>query len=261
MPKLNEVITVILSSLSTAQHQSNKVSKQFAESYQTDEIMKYFALPNATMSEADITLRYAIKDLVETAMPHFAIPQDISSESRFAARIRAFKIIDLLMHNEKIQALFKGTDINVRHVAMSCVNNISQVIYEGNKIGLDEKEITKEIANALQKEFDKYPEIADQFATVFPKVINSSEVVKTIYACIKDDIDNIKIPINKPKGASKKTKDSSDTMQDLEIIIDNEVLQKLPESVIQTIHLKATLKNYRWLVTENSSAGEFILVS
>ena len=93
MPKLNEVITVILSSLSIAQHQSNKVSKQFAESYQTDEIMKYFALPNATMSEADITLRYAIKDMVEIAMPHLATSQDISSESRFAARIRAFNII------------------------------------------------------------------------------------------------------------------------------------------------------------------------
>ena len=57
------------------------------------------------------------------------------------------------------------------------------------------------------------------------------------------------------------TTEAPDTIQDLEIIIDNEILQKLPESVIQTIHLKATLKNYRWLVTENSSSGEFILIS
>lgn len=261
MPKLNEVITVILSSLSIAQHQSNKVSKQFAESYQTDEIMKYFALPNATMSEADITLRYAIKDMVEIAMPHLATSQDISSESRFAARIRAFKIIDLLMHNEKIQALFKDTDIDARHVATSCINDISQVIYEGNKIGLDENEITKEITKVLLKEFNKYPEIAERSATVFPKVINSSEIVNTIHACIKNNIDNVKVPTNKSKGGAKKTTEAPDTIQDLEIIIDNEILQKLPESVIQTIHLKATLKNYRWLVTENSSSGEFILIS
>ena len=45
MPKLNEVVTAILSALSSAQHQSNQVSSQFAKSYKYDETMKYFALP------------------------------------------------------------------------------------------------------------------------------------------------------------------------------------------------------------------------
>ena len=60
MPKLNSVIASILDSLDSAQHKSNLTTSKLAEQYKTDNTLKYLQLPNAVMSEVDITLRYAI---------------------------------------------------------------------------------------------------------------------------------------------------------------------------------------------------------
>ena len=283
MPKLNEVITAMLTSLSNAQHQSNQVSSRFADSYKNDETMKYFALPNATVSEADITLRYAIKDMAIAAMPHLAKVMDISSESRFAARHRAFKIIHLLMRNEKIRALFEGTNIDVPEIAMSRIDDISQVIYEGNKNGRDEEEIIKDIIGILTTTFEKYPEVKDKFKSTFK---SSEEIVEIAQACIKRSDEEIAQLIqkrmrpnddktkdfnNKPTGhihsrpsffkrfLQNRQDDFLQQSKDIEIIIDNDILQKLPESIIQTIQFKARVKNYHWIVTEKATSGEFIL--
>ena len=283
MPKLNEVITAILSSLSNAQHQSNQVSSRFADSYKNDETMKYFALPNATVSAADITLRYAIKDMAIAAMPHLARVMDVSSESRFAAHHRAIKIIQLLMLNEKIQALFEGTDINVREIAMSHVDDISQVIYEGNKNGRDEEDIIKDIIKILTSTFEVYPTVTKNFNNNFK---DSDEIVKLAQACIKRSDDGIadmaqkrmrlnddktSDSANRPNGhphgrfkffknfINNKPEEPPQRPNDIEIIIDNDILQKLPESIIQTIQFKAHVKNYHWIVNDKSSSGEFIL--
>lgn len=283
MPKLNEVVTALLSSLSTAQHQSNQVSSRFADSYKNDETMKYFALPNATVSEAEITLRYAIKDMAIAAMPRLAKELNISSESRFAARHRAIKIINLLMLDDRFQALFNGTEINAREIAMSHIDEISQVIYEGNKNEHDEKEIIKEIIGILTSTFEKYPEVAENFKKHFK---SSDEMAEIAQACIKRSDDEIAElaqkrmkmgddksgdSANKPDGhhhgrfkffknfLKNKQEEAPQKANDIEIIIDNDILQRLPESIIQTIQFKTRLKNYHWIVNEKSSTGEFIL--
>jgi len=261
MPKLNEVVTAILSSLSTAQHQSNQISKQFAESYQTDEIMKYFALPNATMSEAEITLRYAINEMVDADTLQSVKKYDISNESRYAARIRAVKIIDTLRNNDKIQALFDGTDNNVHDALKSHTDEISQIIYEGNKNGRSTEEIIKEILGILEKNFSISFENTKQIKNNSLKATKTNKIIEDISPFIKENIENLKAPSHQQNGLRNAAPDSSSIPKDLDIIIDNDILQKLPESVIQTIHIKAAIKNYRWLVTENSSSGEFILVS
>lgn len=290
MPKLNEVVTAILSSLSSAQHQSNQVSSQFAKSYKYDETMKYFALPNATVSEAEITLRYAIKDMAIAAMPHLARELRTSSESRFAAHHRAINIINVLMREEKFRALFKGTDINAREIAMSHVDEISQVIYEGNKNNHAEEEIVADVIAILINTFEKYPTVAENFKSIFK---NSDEMKEKAYACIKENDEEIaKMLQNSMQQNDDKASDSVNSTDnpphirqgffqrfrrnkqvpppqeepphnpnDIEIIIDNDILQKLPESIIQTIRFKTHIKNYHWIVNEKSNSGEFILTA
>ena len=269
MPKLNEVVTAILSSLSSAQHQSNQVSSQFAQSYKYDETMKYFALPNATVSEAEITLRYAIKDMAIAAMPHLARELHTSSESRFAAHHRAINIINVLMREKDFQELFNGTDINAREIAMSHIDEISQVIYEGNKNNHTEEEIVKEIMAILISTFEKYPIVAENFSRTFT---DSEQMKKKAIACIKQNDDEIaKLFQKRTQQNDDKTNKSVKTPSnhplnkqqpnDIEIIIDNDILQKLPESIIQTIQFKTHIKNYHWIVNEKSNSGEFILTA
>lgn len=255
--------------------------------------MKYFALPNATVSEAEITLRYAIKDMVIAAMPHLARELLTSSESRFAAHHRAINIINVLMREKDFQELFNETDINAREIAMSHIDEISQVIYEGNKNNHAEEEIVEEIMAILINTFEKYPTVAENFNRIFT---NSNQMKKKAIACIKQNDDEIAILFQKrtqqnddktsesgntPENHShskqsflqrfRKNKqdefpqdeppqeESSQQPNDIEIIIDNDILQKLPENIIQTIQFKTHIKNYHWIVNEKSNSGEFIL--
>ncbi len=258
MPKLKEVITAILSSLSSAQHQSNLVSAELSKDYQKDEILKYFALPNATVSEAEITLRYAIKDVATTAMPNLFSTRDVSSESRFAAYQRASKIIDFLTHNEIFQALFKSNDIKASDITTFCQMPITQAIYYGNKNSRNESEITKEIVKIFQKSFAKKTDDIERDQSLFQKPPFSNEIIKKIHTYIKGNFNNINNSTEKAQETSPKPKDVPYAQEDIEIIIDNDILQKLPENIIQTMHFKACNKNYHWLESENFSSGEFI---
>lgn len=259
MPRLNEVIAAILSSLSRAQHQSNLLSADLAHEYQNDKIMKYFSLPNATMSEAEINLRYAIKDLAIKSMPNLFTCRDISTESIFATHQRTSKIIDLLIYNEKFQAIFKDSDIDFQQITISNQNAITQVINNGNKNGRNEIEITKEIITILEKAYAKHADVAEQIQKFFSKTANSNEIIKKIHTYIKGNINDINNSTPKQQKTPPQKKGTPDPQKDVEIIIDNDILQKLPESIIQTIHFKVFNENYHWLETEDFRSGEFIL--
>ena len=217
MPKLKEVITAILSSLSSAQHQSNLVSAELSKDYQKDEILKYFALPNATVSEAEITLRYAIKDVATTS-----------------------------------------NDIKASDITTFCQMPITQAIYYGNKNSRNESEITKEIVKIFQKSFAKKTDDIERDQSLFQKPPFSNEIIKKIHTYIKGNFNNINNSTEKAQETSPKPKDVPYAQEDIEIIIDNDILQKLSENIIQTMHFKACNKNYHWLESENFSSGEFI---
>lgn len=251
MPKLSEVITTVLSSLDKAQHQSNKISRKLANSYKNDEIMKYFALPNASISEADITLRYAVKDIGVANDGLNAEVEDSTTESLYAARARASKIVDVMMQNEKIQNIFDDPNLNHREMVVELVDKASKTIYHGKKIGREEGEIIREIMTDFRKVFSCFPSVKEKFQETFHETADSDDFVRRTQAFIHDKICSNPEIMNVQKAANLD--------KDMDVIVDGDILQSLPESVIQTVHIKARVKNYHWIVDEKSSTGEFVL--
>lgn len=235
MPKLSEVITAVLSSLDNAQHQSNKFSRKLADCYKNDDIMKYFALPNAAVAEADITLRYAMKDVVQAASDACATIDDSKTETLYAARTDASKIVSEIMRNDDFRGEIESSGLKIQDVSNKMVDSISETIYQGNKKGFASDDIAKYAMRNVHDMFDDSPNVQ--------KKIQSSMV------------ESFQNTLNKsPKIMGTEVNED----KDLEIIVDNDILQKLPEFVIQTIQIKAKVKNYHWIVNDNSSTGEFV---
>lgn len=225
MPKLSEVITAILSSLNNAQHQSNKRSRSLADSYRNDEIMKFFALPNAQLAEADITLKYAIKSVQKTASPEDA--KDSPDETLYAIRKKATRIVDGILRNESVQNGLAAKSLDKKEMECSLVDAVGECMYHGKKKGRSDSEIAKDVEEKLQG------------------VLGCAPAVSTLLQ-------------SKPALLNSVADKAGDTVDDMEVIVDNEILQGLPESVIQTIQLKARVKNFHWIVDQKSSTGEFI---
>lgn len=233
MPKLNEVISAILSSLNNAQHQSNKSSRSLADSYKNDDIMKYFALPNASLSEVDITLKYAIKDVGKNTVPQDTDLGNSQAESLYSIRQKVTSSIDLIMQNETVQGKIRSSNANAKETENRLVDDISRYIYQEKQ----KKKSHEEIADGVTKKCQ----------TVLGEDMNLKSILNQGAVSLMESV------------AAEEGDGTGTPIDDVEVIVDNDILQGLPESIIQTIQLKARMKNYNWIVDQNSAIGEFVL--
>ncbi|WP_322076622.1 hypothetical protein [Burkholderia cepacia] len=60
MTNLRDIAAAFLDSLAGAQHEANLYSKRLAVKYREDPLLKYFPVPNGLLDEADVTLRFAV---------------------------------------------------------------------------------------------------------------------------------------------------------------------------------------------------------
>ncbi len=233
MPKLNEVISAILSSLNNAQHQSNKSSRALADSYKNDDIMKYFSLPNASLSEVDITLKYAIKDVGKSTVPQDTDLGNSPAESLYSIRQKVTRSIDQVMQNETVQGKISSSNASVKEIESRLVEDISWHIYQEQQ----KKKSSTDILDSVTKKFQ----------SILGTDVNQESILRQGAASIMENV---------AVEDGEKTETSID---DMEVIVDNDILMGLPESVIQTMQLKARMKNYNWIVGKDSETGEFVL--
>ncbi|MBY4728020.1 MULTISPECIES: hypothetical protein [Burkholderia] len=60
MTNLRDIAAAFLDSLAGAQHEANLYSKRLAVQYREDPLLKYFPVPNGLLDEANVTLRFAV---------------------------------------------------------------------------------------------------------------------------------------------------------------------------------------------------------
>lgn len=65
MTNLREIAAAFLDSLAGAQHEANLYSKQLAVKYREDPLLKYFPVPNGLLDEAEVTLHFMVPPTVE----------------------------------------------------------------------------------------------------------------------------------------------------------------------------------------------------
>lgn len=241
MPKLNSVIASILDSLDSAQHKSNLTTSKLAEQYKTDNTLKYLQLPNAVMSEVDITLRYAINTYSNTVM----LKKNLTETSESAEVKEATftpKVLNRSANRTIAENVYAKLEPNLSKSA-------KEILADSSK-----KEILiSRIQDSLYTS-GKNQKSADDTTTAVLKTINESlsengEAVTADKKALSNLIAN---------GRQKVyTISSSEDIGDLDVIIDANALAEMPADAIQTLHITTKMKNYRWI---EGDSGEFVPV-
>lgn len=241
MPKLNSVIASILDSLDSAQHKSNLTTSQLAEQYKTDNALKYLQLPNAVMSEVDITLRYAINSYSNPVMQKKSL-----TESSETAVIK--------------QATYAPKVLNRtanRVIAEKVFDKLEPTLSRSAKEILADKAKKEILISRIQDTLytsGKNKKSADDTTTAVLKTINESlsekgDVVTAEKKAVSDLIDNARQNVYMISA--------SEDIGDLDVIIDANALADMPEEAIQTLHITTKMQNYRWI---EGDTGEFVPV-
>ena len=67
MTNLRDIAAAFLDSLAGAQHDANLYSKRLAVKYREDPLLQYFPVPNGLLDEANVTLRFAVPPGADSA--------------------------------------------------------------------------------------------------------------------------------------------------------------------------------------------------
>jgi hypothetical protein len=241
MPKLNSVIASILDSLDSAQHKSNLTTSKLAEQYKTDNTLKYLQLPNAVMSEVDITLRYAINTYSTPVMLKKSLTETSESAEVKEATFTP-KVLNRSANRTIAENVYAKLEPNLSKSA-------KEILADSSK-----KEILIGRIQDTLYTSGKNQKSADDTTTAVLKTINESlsENGETITAD-KKALSNL-IANGRQKVY---TISSSDEIGDLDVIIDANALAEMPADAIQTLHITTKMKNYRWI---EGDSGEFVPV-
>ncbi len=241
MPKLNSVIASILDSLDSAQHKSNLTTSKLAEQYKTDNTLKYLQLPNAVMSEIDITLRYAINNYSTPVMLKKSLTETSESATAKEAKFTP-KVLNRTANRTVAENLYAKLEPNLSR-------NAKEILADSTK-----KEILISRIQDTLYTSGKNQKSADDTTTAVLKTINESlsennEVATAEKKALTDLIANARQRVF--------TVSASEDIGDLDVIIDANALADMPEEAIQTLHITTKMQNYRWI---EGDTGEFVPV-
>lgn len=260
--QLSHIIAAFLTDLTYAQDESNEYSKRLAPKYQKDEILRFFPVPNGVLTEAVVTLRFAPLEPVASKPPPV--------QSAFTLSSRAI---------ESLANALAGI------LAAAIAGEISQASMEGDRLALY-RALTGE-RGAMQLAAPLLP-IAEEFlrtcmeegsteaawrragrqlrASLGP-TLSSDATVQRVYPDRGSIIrlgerayDNASVTIEKllaQSGAYVHALSATrDVIPDVRVTIDAERLREFPDHAVQTLTLKATLRNYKWVVVTEAGGKQ-----
>ena len=241
MPKLNSVIASILDSLDNAQHKSNLTTSQLAEQYKTEDTLKYLQLPNAVMSEVDITLRYAINNFSNTVMLKKSATEANESTLLKEATFTP-KVLNRTANRTVAENVYAKLEPNLSKSAREIladsakkeilISRIQDTLYTSGKNLKSADDTTTAVLKTINESLSENNEVATADKKALSNLIaNSRQKVYTISA--------------------------SDDISDLDVIIDANALAEMPAEAIQTLHITTKMQNYRWV---EGDTGEFVPV-
>lgn len=261
MPKLKQVVASILESLNGAQHKSNLATRELLNQYKNDEYLRFMMLPNAVMSEVDVALRFMIKDesstqggatkanFMENQSPKFTAERVIVP-SRFATKPVSAKITEQLAANPDLKKLI--ADESRREFIANKVNVTLQESLAQKGLNAVENDFTP-LKNALLEELNAatLKNAGSSGSVIESEKLKNAEAVDRFMEAIGTDLTSA------VENVSTLVYDASSEMGDLDVVVDGNLL--VNENAIQTIHIKATMKNYRCVTKDNSDHCEFVL--
>ncbi|KWC77944.1 hypothetical protein [Burkholderia cepacia] len=282
MTNLRDIAAAFLDSLAGAQHEANLYSKRLAVKYREDPLLKYFPVPNGLLDEADVTLRFAVPPgadgderasrldtdkLAADALPSRVAVADLATEAG------ALLLRDLAGALGRVRGArgAAGGGADPAHDRIDALRS-SRVVRElgGNLHALLGDALTQamrgtpptrdalraglldvlhaSLDDGLADVFDAH-ERADAGRTSFEGTVDASwDALRGL----------IEAAAERQRGIQAETA----RVPSLAVTLDPAALQGIPSEFVQTLTLRAKLRNYKWvLVGEGGRERDELVVT
>ncbi|MGN8189890.1 hypothetical protein ACTJLD_28320 [Burkholderia sp. 22088] len=279
MTNLRDIAAAFLDSLAGAQHEANLYSKRLAVKYREDPLLKYFPVPNGLLDEADVTLRFAVPPgadgderasrldtdtLAADALPSQVAVADLATEAG------ALLLRDLAGALGRMRGA-AGGGADPAHDRIDALRS-SRVVRElgGNLHAL--------LGDALTQAMRGTPPTRDALRAGLLDVLHASlddgladvfdahERADAGHASFEGTVDAswdalrglIEAAAERQRGIQAETA----RVPSLAVTLDPAALQGIPSEFVQTLTLRAKLRNYKWvLVGEGGRERDELVVT
>ncbi|KVF19008.1 hypothetical protein [Burkholderia cepacia] len=282
MTNLRDIAAAFLDSLAGAQHEANLYSKRLAVKYREDPLLKYFPVPNGLLDEADVTLRFAVPPgadgderasrldtdtLAADALPSQVAVADLATEAG------ALLLRDLAGALGRMRGArgAAGGGADPAHDRIDALSS-SRVVRElgGNLHAL--------LGDALTQAMRGTPPTRDALRAGLLDVLHASlddgladvfdaheradaghtSFEGTVDACWDALRGLIEAAAERQRGIQAETA----RVPSLAVTLDPAALQGIPSEFVQTLTLRAKLRNYKWvLVGEGGRERDELVVT
>lgn len=285
MTNLRDIAAAFLDSLAGAQHEANLYSKRLAVKYREDPLLKYFPVPNGLLDEADVTLRFAVPPgadgderasrldtdtLAADALPSQVAVADLATEAGALllrdlagalGRVRgargaavaagggadpAHDRIDALRSSRVVREL--GSNLHaLLGDALTQAMRGTPPTRDALRAGLLDV-LHASLDDGLADVFDAH-ERADAGHTSFEGTVDASwDALRGL----------IEAAAERQRGIQAETA----RVPSLAVTLDPAALQGIPSEFVQTLTLRAKLRNYKWvLVGEGGRERDELVVT
>lgn len=260
MSKLSEIMAAFLADLNYAQDSSNEYSKELAFKYRDDKFLKYFPVPNGLLDEAVITLRFMTEGTESAPPPPPSNRHREPSESlvgRLSVAIGRIVGEAVASHLEESKTVTATPTLAQALRSAQGAYKLSRHFTRDARLYLNEcspAEATDVARNATIEA------LAKSCASALGSDPDVSEAIEDIGATTAESFKSIHEALNlllKRTGEHLRAlNDVRPTTQDLKVLMDNGRLSTFPDFAVQTITLKATMRDFKWVIKEEDGTAD-----
>ncbi|WP_448165478.1 hypothetical protein [Burkholderia cepacia] len=282
MTNLRDIAAAFLDSLAGAQHEANLYSKRLAAKYREDPLLKYFPVPNGLLDEADVTLRFAVPPgadgdeqasrldadtLAADALPSQVAVADLATEAG------ALLLRDLAGALGRVRGTrgAAGGGADPVHDRIDALRS-SRVVRElgGNLHALLGDALTQAMRgtppsrDALRAGLLDvlHASLDDGLADVFDAHERADAGHTSFEGTVDASWDALRGLIEAAAERQRGIQAETARVPSLAVTLDPAALQGIPSEFVQTLTLRAKLRNYKWvLVGEGGRERDELVVT
>jgi hypothetical protein len=261
--RLDDVVGAILRDLTMAQDVASKHTRMLAVEYANDPLLRHFPVPRTQVSDVEIELRFAPRQLTRTAgsperttalakraFDHYA---DLAAHAmlRVASdrfeRARSMPTFPASMIDEVRQGLVSPEfeSYVVKAISSDLFAARAKIITPPDKLSIDAaRDTTIDTAARVvfeHEDLKRFIEANPQFTT---------DTLGAIRDALKDPLDML--------AHDFESSDLRRPEYELEIALDPTELQDAATQTFSTIRIKADVQNYRWVSTPGSEDDQLV---
>lgn len=174
MSQLNQIIASLLSDINEAKSKADESSKNLAQTYAADDILKYFPVPKIGISNLEVEIKYAIESVEEKPIQSSQLQQKLTAFIQNFSKDTAKEIRNTISQTVQANELFKG--LGSSYPSITWEQNLAKSIEDGF-LGITKS--TSDLQKNIKGSFDSFGKVMFQFLPLLYKSESLAVVPKS----------------------------------------------------------------------------------